>query len=172
MAERIAQVEADREALQRENDKLTHTNALLQECQANHDWWVKRAGELEAENERLKAPWKLLPDEAAWWWHWTAEDLAIPFIYHVQKSGTAKGRFFIDFPDSRWCDEVGGFWLKVQYPNVPSREEQAAIIASRTQATNAPHDDRCGCGECNISRNGPLIAQATKGAREERECCE
>ena len=68
----------------------------------------KRIADLAAEVERLQGKWKLLPDEQAWWWHWTAEDLAIPFIYHVQKSGT-NGRYFIDYPDSRWCDEIVGF---------------------------------------------------------------
>jgi hypothetical protein len=86
----------------------------------------ERIAQQDAEIERLTGKWKVVPDEQAWWWHWTAEDLAIPFIHHVQKSGT-NGRYFIDYPDSRWCDEIGGFWLKVQYPNVPSRAEQAEL---------------------------------------------
>jgi len=91
-----------------------------------HEDHLERIADLAAEVERLQGKWKLLPDEQAWWWHWTAEDLAIPFIHHVQKSGT-NGRYFIDYPDSRWCDEIGGFWLKVQYPNVPSRAEQSEL---------------------------------------------
>lgn len=73
--------------------------------------------------------WILLPNEQAWWWHWNGEDYAIPHIFHVRQSLTASGRYFIDFPDSRWCDAVGGFWMKIEYPNVPTRETQAKLVA-------------------------------------------
>lgn len=71
--------------------------------------------------------WMHLPNEQTWWWHWNGEDLAIPHIYSVMVSKTLNDRYFIAYPDSRWCDELGGFWLKVQYPNVPSRTEQKSL---------------------------------------------
>lgn len=75
--------------------------------------------------------WSLAPDEQAWWWHWNGEDYAIPHIYSVLVSKTGPDRYFIQYPDSRWCDEIGGFWLKVQYPNVPTRTEQADLAGRR-----------------------------------------
>ena len=86
--------------------------------------------------------WMNLPNEQAWWWHWNGEDLAIPHIYSVMYSGTAK-RYFIAYPDSRWCEELGGFWLKVQYPNVPSRDEQKSLAAgTREAATTEPAKEK------------------------------
>ena|SRR5271157_2717429 len=71
--------------------------------------------------------WLLAPNEQAWWWHWDGEDYSIPFIYSVMVSHTGPDRYFIATPDSRWCDEVGGWWRKVDRPNVPSREWQASM---------------------------------------------
>jgi hypothetical protein len=82
----------------------------------------------------LAGKWISAPNEAAWWWHWNGQDYSVRFIYHVQhrRCGTVD-RYFVDYPDSRWCDEIGGFWLKVQYPNVPTREEQKAIPAPKKE---------------------------------------
>lgn len=72
--------------------------------------------------------WKLLPDEQAWWWHWDAEDYHLPHIYSVRVSKTGRDRYFVaNGKNAPWCDEMGGFWLKVEYPNVPSRAEQKKL---------------------------------------------
>lgn len=65
--------------------------------------------------------WQRLPDEQTWWWHWNGEDLSVPHIYCIMVSKTGQDRYFIAHPDSRWCDEMGGAWLKLERPNVPER---------------------------------------------------
>ena len=70
----------------------------------------------------MKNLWVRLPDEQTWYWHWDGEDLSVPHIYSIMASHSGKGvRYFIGYPDSRWCDEIGGWWLKINRPNVPSR---------------------------------------------------
>lgn len=95
------------------------------------DELIDAEDKLRAEAERPKVEWRLNPDEQAWWWHWNGEDYAVPHVYSVLVSNTGGPRYFVSFPDCRWCDEMGGFWLKVQYPNVPSREDQSEMKASR-----------------------------------------
>ena len=84
--------------------------------------------EREAERERIapQSQWKTLPDEQAWWWYWTGSDYAVPHICSVMVSKTgAKDRYFVaDGNLAPWCDEMEGFWLKIDYPNVPTRAEQ------------------------------------------------
>jgi hypothetical protein len=104
-------------------------------------------------SERERAQWTLLPDEQAWYWHWTGEDYAVPHIYSVMASCSSQHRryflaypdlrapapafsssqhhrYFLAYPDLRWCDEMGGFWLKIGYPNVPTRTKPAALKES------------------------------------------
>lgn len=79
---------------------------------------------------REKEPeWKLLPDEQAWWWYWIGSDYTLPHVCFVMVSKTgAKDRYFVaDGKLAPWCDTMEGFWLKVEYPNVPIREEQKQL---------------------------------------------
>ena len=93
-------------------------------------WQIAERGvqEREAERERIapQSQWKTLPDEQAWWWYWTGSDYAVPHICSVMVSKTgAKDRYFVaDGNLAPWCDEMEGFWLKIDYPNVPTRAEQ------------------------------------------------
>jgi hypothetical protein len=82
------------------------------------------------------AMWLKVPNEQEWWWHWDGEDYSIPFIYSVMVSKTGPDRYFVSFPDSRWCDDIGGWWMKVERPNVPSREYQALNV-SQAEAPQA-----------------------------------
>jgi hypothetical protein len=83
--------------------------------------------------------WIRLPNEQAWWWHWNGEDYSVPHIYSVLVSKTGSVRAgFVSYPDSRWCDEIGGWWLKVEYPNVPTREYQARLSSPVTKAEARP----------------------------------
>src|SRR5271170_5805587 len=76
--------------------------------------------------------WKRLPDEQAWWWYWIGSDYTIPHICSVMVSKTGtKNRYFVaDGSAAAWCDEMEGFWLKIEYPNVPSRAEQKHILST------------------------------------------
>src|ERR1700748_1974198 len=60
--------------------------------------------------------WVATPDCQGYWWRWDKNPDVRPFIYHVQVSKSGPDRYFIDYPDSRWCDEVGGEWEKVADP--------------------------------------------------------
>ena len=61
--------------------------------------------------------WVSIVDIQGWWWHWDGSEESSPFIYHIMCSrSSAPDRFFIDYPDSRWCDEVGGLWMKIDRP--------------------------------------------------------
>jgi hypothetical protein len=85
--------------------------------------------------------WTRLPDEQAWYWHWNGEDYSAPFIHSVLASLTGSGvRYFVQYPDSRWCDEVGGWWMKIDRPNVPSRDwlKQAATPDFKTASLLSP----------------------------------
>jgi hypothetical protein len=89
---------------------------------------MDKSGAASGPSVREKEPeWKLLPDVQAWWWHWNGEDLAVPHIYFVMVSHSGPDRYFIAFPDSRWCDALGGFWCKLEYPNMPTRERQKQL---------------------------------------------
>jgi hypothetical protein len=89
---------------------------------------IERIGRAE---DRIAEPkWLVLPNEQAWWWYWNGENYMVPHIFSVMVSNTGTPRYFIQYPDSRWCDEIGGWWLKVEYPNVPSREYIRAALAA------------------------------------------
>lgn len=72
------------------------------------------------------AEWKDAADVQGWWWHWDEDEDNAPFIYHVMCSrSSGPDRFFIAFPDSRWCDEIGGKWMKIERPiNPPTESEE------------------------------------------------
>lgn len=90
--------------------------------------------------------WVRLPDEQTWYWHWNGEDLAVPHIYSVMTSHSGRSdRYFVAYPDSRWCDELGGWWLKIDRPNVPSREYQASLPAR----PELDKDEGGRCPECH-----------------------
>lgn len=113
--------------------------------------------------------WLTLPNEQAWWWWWNGEDLAIPHIVQVKASHAFNPpRHFIAYPDSRWCDMVGGFWCKIPYPDVPCRTEQTRLRSLPTSLFGVtqedvqflrdvhpwygfcPRTESCGgCGECD-----------------------
>ena len=84
------------------------------------------------------AEWKSLPDEQTWYWHWNGEDLSVPFIYQVMASLTGGRRYFVAGGISPWCDEMGGWWLKVERPNVPRRDYQKAALAARDVPQSKP----------------------------------
>lgn len=77
------------------------------------------------EGANLTTPpnWAKLPDEQTWYWHWNGDDYSVPHIYSVMVSKTGRDRYFIA-NGGAWCDEFGGWWLKIARPNVPSRAEQ------------------------------------------------
>jgi hypothetical protein len=84
---------------------------------------------------RLSAEWKALPDSQGYWWHWEGNPDVMPFIHGVLVSKTGPDRYFIQYPDSRWCDEVGGIWMKITPRQVPTQAEFDAIIAERAKET-------------------------------------
>jgi hypothetical protein len=88
----------------------------------------------------IQQTWKRLPDEQAWWWHWNGEDLAIPHIYFVMVSKTGPDRYFVAEREinSPWCDEMGGAWLKVEYPNVPSLETYRLLATETADVRQVP----------------------------------
>jgi len=76
-----------------------------------------------------------VPTEQAWYWHWNGNPDDVPFIYSVMVSGTANGRCFVqsyervsgDNPQQHalwcgWCEDVGGWWQKVEPPPLPRVE--------------------------------------------------
>lgn len=64
----------------------------------------------------IAAGWTINPTSQGWWWHWDGNEDHAPFIYSILWSGTSH-RYFIQYPDSRYCDEVGGLWFKVEEPS-------------------------------------------------------
>lgn len=67
--------------------------------------------------------WIDCPNEQGWWWHWDGDKEHVPFIYSVLTSLSRKiKREFIAYPDSRWCCDVGGKWMKVSVPEAPHDE--------------------------------------------------
>jgi hypothetical protein len=66
--------------------------------------------------------WVRMPDEQTWYWHWNGDDYSVPHIYSVMASLTGETKYFVAYPDSRWCKDMGGWWLKIARPNIPSRE--------------------------------------------------
>lgn len=67
------------------------------------------------------AQWVTYPDSQGWWWHWDGEPEHAPYIYSVLTSLSRKiNREFIAYPDSRWCCDIGGLWMKVIDPLPPS----------------------------------------------------
>jgi hypothetical protein len=69
--------------------------------------------------------WIDLPDSQGYWWHWDGNPDVRPFIYGILFSGT-NGKYFIEYPDSRFCETVGGKWTKVIEPSLEEggREER------------------------------------------------
>jgi hypothetical protein len=71
------------------------------------------------------------PTEQAWYWHWNGNLDDAPFIYSVMVSGTAGGRCFVQSYERasgdpqqhslwcRWCEDIGGWWLKIPPPELP-----------------------------------------------------
>ncbi len=85
----------------------------------HHDNTVyDRQKESEA-SEMTTEKWIEGPNTQGYWWHSYPDQL--PVIYHVQVSKTGRDRYFIDHPDSRWCDEIGGLWTKVAEPTEVQR---------------------------------------------------
>lgn len=76
---------------------------------------------------------KTPPTEQADYWHWNDDPDHAPMIYHVMWSGTAKKCFVsmgqYDIDEAIWCDNFGGWWLKIEQPSIPS--DRAAIAASQ-----------------------------------------
>lgn len=72
---------------------------------------------LQSKEESPEQAWIDCPDAQGWWWHFY-DGAAVPFPYGVLWSGTAS-RFFVQYPDSRWCDEVGGKWMLITVPAAP-----------------------------------------------------
>ena len=66
--------------------------------------------------------WVREPDEQTWYWHWNGDDYSVPHIYSVMASLTGETKYFVSYPDSRWCRDMAGWWLKIARPNVPSRQ--------------------------------------------------
>lgn len=81
---------------------------------------------------------KTPPTEQADYWHWNGDPDHAPMIYHVMWSGTAKKCFVsmgqYDIDEAIWCDNFGGWWLKIEQPSIPS--DRAAIAASQKEETN------------------------------------
>jgi len=68
--------------------------------------------------------WTSCPDSQGYWWHWDGDKEHVPFMYNVLTSLSRKiNREFIAYPDSRWCNEIGGFWLKQTLPAPPVTAE-------------------------------------------------
>lgn len=87
---------------------------------------------LKAKMERQSVPeWKALPDSQGDWWHWDGHPYTFPFIYGVLVSNTGGPRYFIQHPDSRWCDEVGGIWCKINPQRMPTRKEFKSILSAQ-----------------------------------------
>jgi hypothetical protein len=83
--------------------------------------------------ESSQSKWIDAPNEQAWWWHYdpNAYDFSGPFVYSVMYSGTAK-RYFIAYPDSRWCNELPGVWMKIETPELPPSEHNRLGSKSST----------------------------------------
>lgn len=74
---------------------------------------------MDALEAQLSRQWIDCPDSQGWWWHFY-DGAAVPFSYGVLASHTGpQVRYFIQYPDIRWCDEVGGKWLKIVEPAPP-----------------------------------------------------
>jgi hypothetical protein len=66
--------------------------------------------------------WIDCPDSQGWWWHWDGDYAHAPFIYSILTSLSRKiNREFIACPDSRWCNDVGGKWMKIPQPAPPAK---------------------------------------------------
>lgn len=88
-------------------------------------------------------PWVAIPDSQGYWWRWDKNPDMRPFIYHVQVSKSGEqDRYFIDYPDSRWCDEVGGVWHKVSEPATA-----APVAPSPVEETSKPCDCEDACDD-------------------------
>lgn len=112
--------------------------ANYQTYQSNADYWIDLSQTRERqlltalkEIERLKsaAPsipegrngWVDTPTEQASYWYWDRNPESAPFIYSIMASlSGAATRYFIAYPDTRWCDGVDGLWLKIEKPALPA----------------------------------------------------
>jgi hypothetical protein len=77
---------------------------------------------------------KTPPTEQADYWNWDGDPDHAPMVYHVLWSGTAKkcfvsiGQYGIE--NAIWCDEFGGWWLKIEQPTTPSGDAAMAAAPS------------------------------------------
>lgn len=76
------------------------------------------------------------PTEQGEYWNWDGDEDHAPMIYHVLWSGTAKKCFVsmgqYDIKNAIWCDEFGGWWLKIEQPSISAGS--AAIAVSKEGA--------------------------------------
>ena len=117
--------------------------------------------------------WRPHPTGMGYWWHTFENSDGHPHIYSVQRSGT-NGRYFVDFPDSRWCDEIGGLWCKVtEMPQPPAQSQgEERVMHEKCRYTGKPISEcKCpdGC-ETNTMQPGEWTQPVTKGYR--MECCD
>jgi hypothetical protein len=93
------------------------------------------AAQVEVEAAR-DAEWVREPTEQADYWHWDGDEDHAPMIYHVLWSGSANKCFVsqgqYDIDEAIWCENFGGWWLKIEQPSV-----RAALAAKRGGATDA-----------------------------------
>lgn len=80
------------------------------------------------------AAWtKETPSSQDWYWHWTGDPNQAAFPVSVLFSGTAK-RFFVAMTSTHsgkaeWCDDYGGYWMKIVQPSTASADVQPAPVA-------------------------------------------
>jgi hypothetical protein len=81
--------------------------------------------ERELAEARKLAQWTPKVTIQGWYWHWDGNKDNAAHIYHVMCSRSgALDRFFLDYPDSRWCEDVGGWWMPIERPTVPPQEDK------------------------------------------------
>lgn len=108
----------------------------------HHEWQMEHADDFSYRNSHLfimtqkalAAPspatpaleprvWTDLPKKQGLHWHWDGNPELAPFPHQVLASLSGAGtRYFIQYPDSRWCDEVGGLWFLAEVPALPVTE--------------------------------------------------
>jgi hypothetical protein len=104
-----------------------------------------------------KEKWLKQPDSQGWWWHWDECPEHSPFIYSILTSLSRKiNREFIASPDSRWCVDVGGLWMKVEEPSTEAAWQNAgeSLPAEPVAPVEANEKDQCsanlGMYECRL----------------------
>lgn len=91
-------------------------------------------------NEMVSAWTDRLPDEQCDYWHWNGDEDSAPIHVSVFYSGGSES-YFLPAGQYGWtepqdCKSLGGYWMKDETPNSPSRETVEAI---RTQSKKAWH---------------------------------